>query len=119
VWSNALLVINKYIKKDNEKVKIMSSKIIRCTCAHEFQDGLYGVGNRMANELRNGQFSCTVCGNVVGSSQSIHQAPKAKEPEKEVVKEKVVKEKDVKKSPDKKKEENKRERKPSMKGGKR
>ena len=68
----------------------MSSKIIRCTCAHEFQDGLYGVGNRMANELRNGQFSCTVCGSVVGSSQSVHQAPKAKEPEEDEPKKKPV-----------------------------
>jgi len=76
----------------------------------------------MANELRNGQFKCTVCGSVVGSSQSIHQAPKAKEPEvvKEKVKEKVVREKTKEKVPDKKAgEKDKRKGKTSMKGGKR
>ena len=102
----------------------MTSKVVRCTCAHKYQDELYGVGNRMANELRNGQFKCTVCGSVVGSSQSIHQAPKAKETEKEVVKEKAVKEKAVKekstKAPDKKAgEKDKKKGKGSMKGGKR
>jgi len=102
----------------------MTSKVVRCTCAHKYQDELYGAGNRMANELRNGQFKCTVCGSVVGSSQSIHQAPKAKETEKEVVKEKAVKEKAVKekstKAPDKKAgEKDKKKGKGSMKGGKR
>jgi len=102
----------------------MTSKVVRCTCAHKYQDELYGAGNRMANELRNGQFKCTVCGSVVGSSQSIHQAPKAKETEKEVVKEKAVKEKAVKekstKAPDKKVgEKDKKKGKSSMKGGKR
>jgi hypothetical protein len=102
----------------------MTSKVVRCTCAHKYQDELYGAGNRMANELRNGQYCCTVCGSIVGSSQNIHQAPKAKEPEPEVVKEKVkekvVKEKVKEKVPDKKAgEKDKKKGKSSMKGGKR
>jgi hypothetical protein len=43
------------------------TSIIRCSCKHETQDAMYGAGNRMANELRNGQLRCTVCGNVCGS----------------------------------------------------
>lgn len=91
---------------------IMSTKIIRCNCTHKIQDGLYGVGNRVANEMKNGQFRCTVCDTIVGS-QSV-QIAKVKEPVKEQVKEKIEKEVDKKGKPTVKKE-----RRYSLKGGKR
>lgn len=92
------------------------SKIMKCNCAHEVQDELYGEGNRIGNELRNGQLRCTVCGTIAGSQSA--QPVKVKE----VVVKEVVKEKFVKPSPDKKKEgkkEKKSDKKASMKGGKR
>jgi len=106
----------------------MTGKIIKCTCNHAYQDELYGYRNRVANDMRTGQYKCTVCGNVVGSSQSIIQQvkkeepkkeePKKEEPKKEVKKvvKKVENKKDLKiKSPDEKKEK----KKTSLKGGKR
>lgn len=90
----------------------MSTKIIRCNCVHKTQDELYGAGNRVANEMRNGQFRCTVCDTIAGS-QSV-QTIKAKEPIKEQVKEKIDK-----KKVDKKIENNKKEKRYSLKGGKR
>jgi len=45
----------------------MTTKITRCTCKHAAQDEMYGVGNRVANEMRNGQLKCTVCGTIQGS----------------------------------------------------
>ena len=32
----------------------MTTKLMKCTCKHAYQDELYGVGNRMANEMRSG-----------------------------------------------------------------
>jgi len=46
------------------------SQVIRCSCKHAFQDGLYGVGNRMGNEMKSGQVRCTVCGNVGGAKST-------------------------------------------------
>jgi hypothetical protein len=61
---------------------IMTTKIIRCTCKHPFQDSLYGIGNRLFNEMKSGQFKCTVCGTISGSQNvTTHISPKAKEPE--------------------------------------
>lgn len=80
----------------------MTSKLVKCTCKHAFQDEMYGVGNRVANEMRSGQLSCTVCGATIGT-QSITTVTKVKakdpaaepaitkEPEKKGGKEKRVK----------------------------
>lgn len=46
----------------------MPTKVIACTCKHEFQDKRYGIGQRVHNEMRadnkKGLYRCTVCGNV-------------------------------------------------------
>ena len=40
----------------------MNTKIIKCNCKHEFQDGRYGVGNRVHNyAAKNSVWRCTVC----------------------------------------------------------
>jgi len=94
----------------------MTTKVIKCNCKHAWQDETYGYGNRIANELKNGQLRCTVCGTVSGS-QSIAINVK-KEPVKEVVKPEKVVEKKI--AGDKKgKSDDKPLKKPSMKGGKR
>lgn len=84
----------------------MTAKVVKCTCKHEYQDKLYGAGNRVANEMRSGQLKCSVCSAVLGS-QNVTQARPAKEP--------------VAEQPAKKKEESsaKPEKKKSLKGGKR
>lgn len=40
--------------------------IIKCTCSHEFQDALYGMGNRVCNPCTkrsdgSRSYRCTVC----------------------------------------------------------
>ncbi len=41
------------------------TKLIRCTCKHEFQDATYGQGRRVANAMKSGkseqEYRCTVC----------------------------------------------------------
>lgn len=107
----------------------MTTKLMKCTCNHAFQDEMYGYRNRMANEMRSGQYRCTSCSTVLGSSQSIAQQVK-KEPAKDVVKEapkkeerksgpSVSKKKEVKKDIKLKGSEKKNVKKSSMKGGKR
>ena len=94
----------------------MSTKIIKCTCKSVWQDETYGPGNRVGNELKNGQFRCSVCSTVIGS-QYVTQPVVKKEPVKEVKVEKVA---DKKVAGDKKgKKDEKPLKKPSMKGGKR
>ena len=63
---------------------IMTS-IVRCTCKNSAQDEMYGVGNRVANELRNGQLRCTVCSTIHGSTSVTRptQADKIVEKQKE------------------------------------
>jgi len=51
-----------------KNVIIMTSKTIRCTCKNSTQDEIYGIGNRIANEMRSGQLKCTVCGTIHGSA---------------------------------------------------
>lgn len=108
----------------------MPTKLMRCTCKHVYQDELYGVGNRMANEMRSGQHVCTVCGATLGSAQTITQAQKTlvKEAVKEATKETPKKEtkketpkKESKKEVSKKGKIDKKssDKKGSMKGGKR
>lgn len=95
----------------------MSTKIVKCKCISVFQDQMYGDDNRVANEMKSGQFRCSVCGNIAGS-QSVTQVIK-KEPVKEIAK-------PVKSAPEKKiagdkkgKKDDKPLKKVSMKGGKR
>lgn len=42
------------------------TKIIKCTCHNEYQDKVYGQGNRVGNRTKqnaNGKdYRCTVCG---------------------------------------------------------
>ena len=44
--------------------------IIKCTCAHAYQDAQYGKGNRVGNhapkssDATNPAYRCTVCGKV-------------------------------------------------------
>jgi len=90
----------------------MSTKIIRCNCVHTTQDTLYGVGNRMANEMKSGQFRCTVCNTIAGyqGGQTIKM--------KESIQERVNTS-DKKKMGKKEKSEDKKEKRHSLKGGKR
>lgn len=85
---------------------------MKCSCKHTMQDELYGHGNRIANLMRSGQYKCTVCSTILGSSQAAavqYAKPAAKEP---------VKEQPAKKTEDKGKKD-KKAGKGSMKGGKR
>jgi uncharacterized Zn finger protein (UPF0148 family) len=99
----------------------MISKIVKCTCSSSFQDELYGLRNRMTNEMKSGQYRCTVCGTVIGSKDiAASQKAVVKEAVKEIVKEPVKKviskkEESLKESPKK----GKIDKKSSMKGGKR
>jgi len=103
----------------------MASKLVKCSCKHAAQDEMYGIGNRVGNETRSGQFRCTVCSTIVGSAQTFAQkaAPIVKEAIKEVAKE--VPKKEVKKTEPKKEapkgkiEKKASDKKGSMKGGKR
>jgi hypothetical protein len=38
--------------------------ILRCDCAHQYQDQKYGKGNRVHNEMKPGsnKVRCSVCG---------------------------------------------------------
>jgi hypothetical protein len=78
----------------------MTSKIVKCNCAHSMQDEINGVGNRNANEMKDGRFRCTVCGTIHGSGAAT--AVKVKEQpvqqKKAVEKEVVDKKKDGKKA---------------------
>lgn len=39
--------------------------IKKCTCKSEFQDSIYGRGNRLCNETKSGKVRCTVCGKEI------------------------------------------------------
>ena len=107
----------------------MPTKLMRCTCKHAYQDQLYGTGNRMANEMRSGQYTCTVCSAVLGSAQSITQAQKTivkeavkeatKETPKKEIKKETKKEAPKKEAPKGKIDKKSSDKKGSMKGGKR
>lgn len=48
------------------ETKSESTKIIRCSCPHEYQDQRYGKGRRVMNPTRKGddkkkQYRCSVC----------------------------------------------------------
>ena len=44
------------------------TKIIKCTCKHDYQDEKYGKGNRVHNSTSKTEtlkeYRCTVCGNT-------------------------------------------------------
>ncbi len=41
------------------------TKILKCTCKHDFQDKRYGKGKRVFNvSTKNNDYRCTVCGNI-------------------------------------------------------
>lgn len=40
---------------------IEGTKIMKCTCSHDFQDSVYGPGMRVHNVNSKGQAACTVC----------------------------------------------------------
>ena len=82
--------------------------MVRCKCTHFGQDEINGVGNRTANETRNGQFRCTVCGTLHGSTSIVAPVKVAEQP--------VQHKKAIEK---KKKGEKKEINKKSLKGGKR
>lgn len=59
----------------------MTTQMIKCNCKHEFQDAMYGVGQRVANIMRTGQVKCTVCGTIGGLKGQIFKTSAATEPE--------------------------------------
>lgn len=77
----------------------MTSKTVRCTCKSVDQDALHGAGNRLANEMRNGQLRCTVCGAVHGSA--IVTTPTVSELAKQEAPPKKEKVKNIKPKPNK------------------
>jgi hypothetical protein len=36
--------------------------IKKCVCKHDWQDKVYGLGMRVANEKKDGSYRCTACG---------------------------------------------------------
>lgn len=54
-------------KKDHTKAE---SKVLRCSCRHEYQDAQYGVGMRLHNpcsgHANSIAYRCTVCSKTVG-----------------------------------------------------
>jgi hypothetical protein len=84
------------------------TEIIKCSCKHDYQDSIYGYGNRVANSTPSGQLRCTVCGTTHGTA-SITKA-KAKP---------VITEAPAKAKPAEKPADKKDDKKKSMKGGKR
>jgi len=44
--------------------------ILRCTCAHLYQDSRYGKQMRVHNEGQNDKVSCTVCGKMISKGSS-------------------------------------------------
>lgn len=90
------------------------SDIIKCSCKHEFQDSMYGKGNRVSTPMKNGQLRCTVCGTLHGTA-SITKAKPTVKITTEPTDAKVEVKKDEKKDVDVKKDDKKK----SLKGGKR
>lgn len=92
-------------------------KVIKCTCAHSYQDELYGPGNRIANPTAHGQYTCTVCGKMSGvAGTAVASAPIAAAPA--AVKKKETPSK-VKKNPVNNTDKKSPTKKGSLKGGKR
>lgn len=50
----------------SDTLKNSTTKIIECSCTHEFQDSRYGKWKRVHNPAKNDnrvKYRCTVCGN--------------------------------------------------------
>lgn len=47
----------------------MTTKIITCTCIHDYQDRLYGLGRRVHNATKTG-YRCTVCRHAVVATRT-------------------------------------------------
>jgi hypothetical protein len=42
--------------------------IMKCDCAHDYQDKQYGKGNRLYNSMKKeNSWRCTVCGKEIGN----------------------------------------------------
>jgi CRISPR/Cas system-associated protein Cas10 (large subunit of type III CRISPR-Cas system) len=50
-------------------IKIMEAEVFQCSCKSEFQDEVYGKGNRLFNPKGKGEkvdgYRCTVCGREI------------------------------------------------------
>jgi hypothetical protein len=46
--------------------------ITKCSCKHEYQDKLYGKGNRVCNETIKNKLRCTVCQREHEKTKIIH-----------------------------------------------
>lgn len=49
------------------------SKILRCSCTHEFQDKTYGKGMRLMNptgKTQDSGYRCTVCGKEINPNSN-------------------------------------------------
>lgn len=49
------------------------SKVMKCSCKHEYQDSVYGPGMRLFNptgKTGDSGYRCTVCGKETGTSSS-------------------------------------------------
>lgn len=55
--------------------------ILKCSCQHEFQDSLYGKGNRLCNPCKKQEhlFRCTVCKKEITVSKGAKDVGKEKE----------------------------------------
>jgi hypothetical protein len=48
------------------------TKIVNCTCFHEYQDAKHGRGRRAANSCKDDkEWRCTACGNVVTNQKAV------------------------------------------------
>ncbi len=84
------------------------TEIIKCSCKHDYQDSIYGYGNRVANSTPSGQLRCTVCGTTHGTASITKAKPKV------TITTEPIKAKSAE-QPDEKKDDKKK----SLKGGKR
>ena len=87
------------------------TEIIKCSCKHDYQDSVYGYGNRVANSTPSGQLRCTVCGTTHGTASITKAKPKVT-----ITTEPSVA---IKVKPAEKPDEKKDDKKKSLKGGKR
>ena len=51
-----------------------NTRILLCTCRHEFQDRIYGIGMRVHNVMAGGGERCTVCGNMTQKRAVVKKA---------------------------------------------
>ncbi len=44
------------------------TKIMECTCKHDYQDATYGKNKRVFNKMQSDTYRCTVCSATKGTS---------------------------------------------------